>query len=265
MTDLAALARTWAVVPWRGRSGKRRLSGLLDDNERLRLVSALLADVLDALLAVSEIERVSIVAPLGADADLADEYRAATADPRVVWLPERGVPAHADEQAGASGESFGPVGLNAALRRAQAVAEAEGVGRLAIVPADLPLLSADDVSALLSWRGATATDRQNGSGGIARRVAIAPDATETGTNALLIEPPAALAPSFGDDSFRAHLTQAEQRGLVSQVVRRPGLAFDLDIPADLARLIASGAQGRAAMLVRDLRLAERLAVLAPCG
>ena len=54
--------RIWAAVPFRGPVGsKRRLAGLLDASERERLSLAMLADVLDVLLDVHQIERVLLL------------------------------------------------------------------------------------------------------------------------------------------------------------------------------------------------------------
>ena len=41
---------------------------------------------------------------------------------------------------------------------------------------------------------------------------------------------------FGVDSMRLHLQESERAGLIPRVVRLPGLAFDVDTPADLHRL-----------------------------
>ena len=246
MTVLDADGRTWAAVPFRGRSGKRRLAGLLDDDERGRLVYALLGDVLAALLAVPAIERVLVVAPVSVELPEPVDGRGASlpgADERVAVLPER------------ADEGDARTGLNPALVRAQAVAVEAGVDRLLIVPADLPLLRPADVAAVLGQAAALPT----GQG-----VVIAPDAAATGTNAVLLAPPDALSPQFGVGSYRAHLAQADSRGLPRVTVRRPSLSLDLDTPADVARLLAvgPGAVGRTAALARALQLGDRLRAVA---
>ena len=71
-----------------------------------------------------------------------------------------------------------------------------------------------------------------------RGVAIAPDKTGRGTNALALRPPDALRFSFGIDSFAKH--RAAAGALPFVVVDRPGLAFDLDTPEDLARWLEMG-------------------------
>ncbi len=66
--------------------------------------------------------------------------------------------------------------------------------------------------------------------------AIAPDTAGTGTNALCLVSPQVFRFQFGLDSQRLHLEEAERAGLSPQVVSLPGLAFDVDSPADLDRL-----------------------------
>src|SRR5207249_2798221 len=90
----------------------------------------------------------------------------------------------------------------------------------------LPEVGAADVAALLAAGAAL-----DGPG-----VALAPDHSGRGTNALLLRPPTAIVPRFGPDSFAAHRWAALAGGLPARVVMRPGLAADVDTPRDLARL-----------------------------
>jgi 2-phospho-L-lactate guanylyltransferase (CobY/MobA/RfbA family) len=102
----------------------------------------------------------------------------------------------------------------------QALEALEGV--VAIVNADLPCLTAEDVRALLEALP---------EGGLA----IAPAADGT-TNALALASPGLFAPLYGPGSaeeFRAH---ASQLGVASVVVSRLNLADDVDVLDDLARL-----------------------------
>ena len=71
-------------------------------------------------------------------------------------------------------------------------------------------------------------------------VAIAPDRAGHGTNGLALRPLDAIAFRFGVESHAAHLAEAEAAGVPLVEVHRPGLAFDLDTPADLARWIELG-------------------------
>jgi 2-phospho-L-lactate guanylyltransferase len=104
----------------------------------------------------------------------------------------------------------------------------DGVTLLAVLHGDLPTLTSPDVTALL----AAAT----GDGAL---VAIAPDAAGTGTNGLALGPPDVIGFQFGAGSLEAHRRAAKRAGAWITLVRRPGLAFDIDTPADLAAWLAA--------------------------
>ena len=110
-------------------------------------------------------------------------------------------------------------GLNEELADAAETLEASP---LLIIHADLPLLSAGDIAALL--------DAGEDS------IAIAPDRHEHGTNALAISR-GNFAFAFGPDSFHRH---CEAAGGEARIVRRQGLAFDIDTLGDLAAARALG-------------------------
>lgn len=118
------------------------------------------------------------------------------------------------------------VGLNGGLSEGRDDARARGVGTVAVVHADLPLLRAADIQDLLE------SAEQH-------RIAIAPDKTGSGTNALAFATGTAFSFHFGQDSFAAHRREALDRGLQLSVVRRQGLSLDLDTPADLDALLAT--------------------------
>ena len=190
------------IVPHRGlAAAKTRLSPVLDDGEREALARRLLVQVLG--VAHQACGDVVVITP-----SEALEPLVATAGARLVV--QRGL------------------GLNAGLEQARQEAIAEGVTTLVILHGDLPNLTTDDVAALL--------DALPEAGG----VAIAPDRAGSGTNALALRPPDAIAFSFGAGSFAAHVAAAEEAGRTLVEVHRPGLAFDLDTPADLARWLELG-------------------------
>jgi len=87
-------------------------------------------------------------------------------------------------------------GLRAALAAgARALAE-RGAGTVLVLAADLPLVAAADIEALLEAHGEAAG------------VSVAPDRAGRGTNALACTPPGAIAFQFGPDSCRRHLAAA---------------------------------------------------------
>jgi 2-phospho-L-lactate guanylyltransferase len=120
-------------------------------------------------------------------------------------------------------------GLNPALEEGRRRALELGASTLLVLPADLPLLDADDVRAVLQATGEGPS------------VVISPDGARSGTNALLIRPPDVLPFAFGADSFEAHLGAARRRGFDVRICERPHLAFDLDTAGDLVQLREAGA------------------------
>jgi 2-phospho-L-lactate guanylyltransferase len=133
--------------------------------------------------------------------------------------------------------------LASAVRQAEEEAAERGLGALAVLPADLPLLKADELSAALQTLGP---------------VVASPASTDGGTNFLLRRPPRAIPARFGPDSFRKHEQSARTRGLPFSVVESPGLAFDLDLAGQAARVLAQARGSRTGRTLAELRFQDRL-------
>ena len=125
----------------------------------------------------------------------------------------------------------GDGGLNAALGLASHYAIARGARAVAVLPSDLPAITADDVKALVAGLKPASC------------CVIAPDGQEEGTNALALTLPAPGFFRFGPNSFQAHLKLARIRGMTVSIVRRPGLAHDLDTPDEYRRYAKERAAG----------------------
>ena len=216
--------RTCAIVPVKalGRA-KRRLSSVLSDAARQRLVLTMLEDVLAALAGVESIDCVVVVTPDARVAGLA-QSRGATV------VPEPG----AEE-------------LNAAILSGIAYACSHGVDQVVVLPADVPLTTSAELRSLLQSRGA-----QLG-------VTLAPSHDGNGTNGLLLAPPNAIAPCYGPGSYLQHLSQAMARRVDVNVVHLEGLARDIDEPGDLDRLLAHAqASKRYAFLAPHAAISDTL-------
>jgi 2-phospho-L-lactate/phosphoenolpyruvate guanylyltransferase len=192
--------RTAAILPIKNLAqAKQRLRFELASQERRALVEAMFADALVALGRVSALERVIVVSGDHVVQQIAAGYGAT-----VVEDDERG--------------------HNIAALRGVEVLLEDGIGQALLVPGDCPLLSPVDLKALLDHPAA------------ARSALIVPDRHGTGTNALLLTPPDVLAPSFGPDSRRRHLAEADTAGIAAEVVELDSLALDIDTPDDLEAL-----------------------------
>ncbi len=133
--------------------------------------------------------------------------------------------------------------LRSAVHQIEAEAAAHLTEALAILPADIPLVTAEALTTAVHTLGP---------------VVIAPSADERGTNLLLRRPPGAIPSRFGPDSFRRHLETAAERDLPTAVVERAELAFDLDEPGDILTVLEARRPGRTLEVCRDMDLAERL-------
>ena len=194
---------TRIIVPHRGlEHAKTRLSRVLDPAQRADVAERLLRHVLDA--AMTSGYEVVVISP---DNGLEPVVTSAGARLSV----QRGL------------------GLNAGLAQAAGEAISDGIRRLGVLHGDLPNLHTAEVAALLD-----AVD------GMRPMVAIAPDAAETGTNGLALSPPDVIGFHFGEGSLIAHRRAAKRAGAWITLVHRPGLAFDVDTPEDLAAWVAGG-------------------------
>ncbi len=189
-----------AIVPVkRFHEAKQRLAAGIDDQRRAALAAAMLEDVLEAIAAARTIERTIVVS-----GDPAAQEIAAAAAAEVVPDP-------ADE------------GHVEAALAGIARAEAEGAGCVVLLPGDCPLLDPRELDRLLTAVPDT-------------YVAIVPDRHGEGTNALVLSPPTAIRPAFGEGSCARHVAAAREAGIPFAVEELGSLGLDLDTPADLVAL-----------------------------
>ena len=225
--------RTLAVVPIKTlTAAKQRLSGALAAGARQSLAQAMFSDVMASLRRTHRVEEIVVVT--------SDVVATAVAHgERTTVLPD-------DVQDGQS----------AATLIAIRFAAAADYDRVVLVPGDTPLLDAVELDALL--------DRCEADG---LGVGIVADRHGTGTNALVLTPPSAMAPSFGPGSLERHIAMAEEAGVASRVEHAPSLAHDVDTPEDLAALadVLTGARALAPRTRGALRQLDRSGALHGLG
>lgn len=213
-------ATATAVLPVkRFREAKNRLSAGIDDERRRALVTAMLGDVLDAIGSARMVERTIVVT----GDPVAQEIVASTA--------AEVVPDPADK------------GHIVAALAGIARAEAEGASSVVLLPGDCPLLDPRELDRLLT-------------GVPGRYVAVVPDRHGTGTNALVLSPPSAIRPAFGEGSRDRHIAAAREADIPFAVEEVASLALDLDTPADLVALTGAlkAQPGRARRTAKTLGL-----------
>lgn len=196
----------WAIVPVKPlRRGKSRLSKILSEEERYKLNNQLFIHTIDVL---KQVEGISDILVVSRDSDVLTESR----DLEVRTVTENGAPE-----------------LNNALRRASLFSMALSTEGVLIVPADLPLLQADDVRGFLNARLP------------APSAVISPDRRREGTNMLLIDPADLITFSFGGASFDRHCALVKEKGANLMVYENERIALDLDVPEDYAILKTNAA------------------------
>jgi 2-phospho-L-lactate/phosphoenolpyruvate guanylyltransferase len=149
-------------------AAKQRLAAGLDEGRRRTLAEAMVADVLEAIGKARAIDRLIVVS-----GDPIAQELANGAGAEVVPDPE-------------------DAGHVEAAQAGIARAEVEGVERVVLLAGDCPLLDPRELDRLLT-------------GVPSRYVGIVPDRHGSGTNALLLSPPDAIVPAFGEGSHSCHI------------------------------------------------------------
>jgi len=197
-----------ALIPMKALAeAKMRLADVLDRHEREELALAMLSDVINAC---TESGCFDVIGVVSSDSD-------------VFW--------HARELgAKPIAEPATLSGLNESLTFAQRyMARRIAVSELVILPADIPLARAEDVTAIVA--------ALEGPGDRAALVR----ARDGGTNALALRPPELLPMRFGAASADAHAAEARQRSVETIMLDLPRVAFDVDAPEDLEALASMSA------------------------
>lgn len=189
----------WVIIPVKplGRA-KSRLSPVLSPDERRALAEGFLRRVLGVVRTVPQVAGTLVISRDSKALSIAREYGAHTVQ-----------------------ESGAPELNNALMRATQVVARWKG-GAVLILPADLPLIAAEDISAMIDM------------GRLGLTVVIASDQNEDGTNAMLIRPPGLIPYMYGANSFQRHRTAAAEAGADVKIYRSYRVELDIDMPEHLA-------------------------------
>ncbi|HTW63387.1 MAG TPA: 2-phospho-L-lactate guanylyltransferase [Bryobacteraceae bacterium] len=191
-----------AILPVKSpQNAKQRLKNFLTVEQRETLARILYKQTLAALCNAEHIDQVVVAT---SDPEVADHARSSG----VMVFEESEQVSHS-------------VSADAACMRAREM----GATTAILVPIDVPTVTAADFSEL-----AAAAARPG--------LVVVPSSDGTGTNALVRTPPDCIESRFGPGSFRAHCDQAISKGVNLDVLRLPGLMFDIDTPEDVAEFLA---------------------------
>lgn len=213
----------WAVLPAKDfRNAKERLSPVLNPAERQTLFAAMLEDVLAAASEAPSLDGILVLTRDARARDIARRYRA-----RVESEPAND-------------------GQSAAVARAVKHLISAGVGSILTLPGDTPNLQTGEIETIIARHGETPA------------MSIVPSHDERGSNCIALSPPDLIPFHFGHDSLAPHLDEAAQRD-IEPVIQHdlPGLALDIDTPADLALLLKTDNETRARAYLEVSGIAAR--------
>jgi 2-phospho-L-lactate guanylyltransferase len=202
---------------------KQRLLEALDRPARAALVKAMLRDVLAAASEAEQVERLIVVTGEGRAERIALRHAQRTKTPLEVMRDP-------DDAGHSQAATLGIV-------RAKAL----GAECVALLPGDCPLLDSGELDSALA--------RMHPG-----RVAVIPDRHGTGTNGLLLCPPDAIGPAFGEGSRGRHLERGHSAGYATEIEALASLALDVDTLDDLEAMavVLADDPGRAPATAAEL-------------
>ena len=212
------------LVPVKNLNGaKQRLATMLTQQQRTLLARAMVKDVCHALSEVPSHPAVALVT--------SDEYA-------IRLARQCGFETIRDDE---------NLGESEAIAMATQQAEKRGAEFSLVIPGDIPLVTADEISAVLAAAPPEGT-------------VLVPAADGRGTNAILRRPCALIPCRFGNDSFLPHraAARATQKELVI-LDGLPGIALDVDRPEDLAELAEGKPRTRTQRLLLEWQVVKRAA------
>jgi len=199
---------------------KTRLAGLLSEDERQRLAWSMFEDVSRAVANARKPDRVVLVTNFG---------------PAVEHGRKLGWDILLEES---------QISESASIDWASRVLGERGFESVMRLPADLPLVRAEDIDALLSIE-------LESPGAL-----LVPSREGTGTNAIIRTPPALFPSRFGPNSLALHRQEAARVGVECLIVDNIRIALDIDEPADVELLVEQGRGTRAFEALRESRYWE---------
>lgn len=208
------------LVPVKNLLGaKQRLGSLLDQAIRTELAQTMLLDVLETLASWAGRPPVAVVTSDPFACDLAVRFSFEV-------IPDSANRSETD-----------------AIEMATQVCEARGADFTLVIPGDIPLIQASEIEKILEAAPVEGS-------------VLAPAADGRGTNAAFRRPAALFPLRFGNDSFKPHVAAARATGKPVAVLSLPGVALDVDSPADLRQLADLPGETRSQRMVRQFDLTD---------
>jgi 2-phospho-L-lactate guanylyltransferase len=196
------MMKTFVIVPVkRFENAKMRLSSILDIKDRVRLSSLMLDYTLQVLASVPSLTQAVVVSGDKRAEQIATKHGA-------IFL-------HEEKE----------TGVNSAVAEADTYCMKEDADATIVIPHDLPLLAATDISRVSDLA-------KNES----RCIVICPSLRYDGTNMLLRKPPSVMGTFYDSDSYNMHVQEAIKLGVPVKLFFSKTVMYDIDTPEDATRL-----------------------------
>ncbi|MFY9740530.1 MAG: 2-phospho-L-lactate guanylyltransferase [Candidatus Sulfotelmatobacter sp.] len=192
---------------------KQRLAAVLDQRSRTELAQAMLHDVAAAIASSSRRPACALVTGDEFAIEIARRY-----DFEII--PDPANP-----------------GETGAIEMATRMCVDRRVDFTLVMPADIPLIQPGELEEIMAQAPVEGS-------------LLVPAADGRGTNAAYRRPVDLFPLRFGNDSFKPHFAAAQASGKTCVVLQLPGVALDVDGPADLQHLLAAPGNTRAQSLLR---------------
>lgn len=152
-----------------------------------------------------------------------------------------------DENAFAIGKKFGcmeildekELGVNNAVALADGYFLNDGFDASIVFPQDIPLMQPDDIQSLFNFKNSQ------------RCALVVPSRKFDGTNALFRTPVNLMKTHYDEDSYKIHLSTAEESSASSALVLIRRIMLDVDEPSDL-QFISKYVKPSISKIIQDL-------------
>jgi len=203
-------------------NAKTRLAEVLSEEERRRFAWAMFEDVSQAIAGAQKPDRVFLVTNFA---------------PAIERGRKQGWDVLTEQSQISESES---------VDWASRVLAERGFDTVMRLPADLPLVRAEDIEEILSIE-------VDSPGAL-----LIPSREGSGTNAIVRRPPTLFPSRFGPNSLHLHKQEATRIGVECVIVNNNRIGLDIDEPTDLEALIKEGSGTRAVAVLSQMRVVERL-------
>jgi len=202
------------LIPFKSlAAAKQRLAAALNQQQRSQLAAAMLRDVLAAAAGVTDRIDVALVTGDAGARQIAEEFGFLVIDDK-----------HNKSE-------------TAAIEMATAWGEQRGYDTTIVVPADIPLITSEELQRVL--------DAAPDQGAV-----FVPAYDRRGSNCILRRPASIIPLRFGNDSFVPHCEAMRRTGKELIILELPGIGLDIDNPHELELLVQREGETNAQRLLR---------------